>query len=94
MSKKRTVDEETTSLKFDDDGVNEDEFATEELREIIREEDDGMKVVPYTTGDLEELIVDLEKQLQKIRCYQKAEREQLCLDLGECVLQIVQVSNC
>ena len=82
FSKKGGVDEETASLKVNDEGVNQDEFATEKLRKIIHEEEDeDIKVVPYTRGDLEELISDLEKQLQKNRC-NKAEREKLCLDLG------------
>lgn len=82
FSKKRDADEETTSLKVNDDGINEDEFPTEKLRKIIRgESDEDMKVVPYTRGDLEELIADLEKQLQQLRC-SKPEREKLCLDLG------------
>lgn len=82
FSKKKAVEEETTALKVNDEGVNGDEFPTETLREVIREEDEeDMKVASYTTGDLEELIVDLEKQLKKLRC-DKPEKEKLLMDLG------------
>lgn len=82
FSKKRGIDQQTAPLKVNGEGVVEKEFATERLRKIIREEEDeDVKVVPYTKGDLEELIVDLEEQLQRLRC-NKPEREKLCLDLG------------
>ena len=86
LSKKRNVDEETASLKDNDEGASKDEFAAEKLREIIGEDDD-MKVVLYTNGDLEELIAHLEKQLQKHR-FNKPEREKLCLDLGHAYFKL------
>ena len=87
MSKKRNIDEETASLKANEQGISKKEVATEKLRKIVRYEDDSMKVVPYTNGDLEELIVVLEKQLQKLR-FNKPEREKLCLDLGHAYFKL------
>ena len=87
MSKKRNIAEETASLKVNEEGVSKDDFATEKLRKIIREEDDDMKVALYTNGDLEELIADLEEQLQKLR-FNKPEREKLCLELGHAYFKL------
>lgn len=92
LSKNRNTDEETASLKANEEGVSKDKFATEKLREIIREEDDGVDVVLYTNGDLEELIGDLEEQLKKLRFNgperDKPKREKLCLDLGHAYFKL------
>lgn len=92
LSKNRNTDEETASLKANEEGVSKDKFATEKLREIIREEDDGVEVVLYTNEDLEELIGDLEEQLQKLRFNgaerDKPKREKLCLDLGHAYFKL------